>query len=408
MIFFDKELLKNFSYSSSLQLVNILIPLLSYPYLIRVLGFETFGLVIFAQTVTFYLSVLVDFGFNITATKDISINKGNTQKLSEIISSVYIIKITILILSFFVLAIVLMNISFFEDYRTLIFLSMYTCFSSLVLPIWIFQGFEKMKYAALATLVERSVFLLLVLSFVTDESDYMLVPVMYAISMVFSGLISLKFLLTEGIRFKFEGVEKILKKFIASSYFFLSRASLVLNEKNTVMVIASFIGLTEVAFYDMANKIVNLGKIPFGVINQVVYPKILRLKDLSPVKDIIKISLGLSIVIYMLIALFGLEVIALLGGVEVQEIYDITIILSLTIPMVAVSYFLGNCVLVVMEENYFFNASAIYQMAINLLTLSIIVISDNISLMAVIYTLVFSYLFELLYRVKYSKKYLYD
>jgi PST family polysaccharide transporter len=85
-------LAKNIGYLSMIQVVNILIPLIIYPYLILTLGKEVFGLTVFVQTVISYLIILVNFGFNLSATREISIHRSNTIKLSEIVSSVFIIK----------------------------------------------------------------------------------------------------------------------------------------------------------------------------------------------------------------------------------------------------------------------------------------------------------------------------
>jgi len=70
----------------------MLIPLLTYPYLIRVLGKETYGLVVFVQAIVAYMVILVGFGFNISATREISIHRENKEKLNEIVSSVLIVK----------------------------------------------------------------------------------------------------------------------------------------------------------------------------------------------------------------------------------------------------------------------------------------------------------------------------
>ena len=62
----NKTIVENFGYLSILQVFSTLIPLISYPYLVKVLGSELYGLVIFAQTVSIILSNIVDYGFNIS------------------------------------------------------------------------------------------------------------------------------------------------------------------------------------------------------------------------------------------------------------------------------------------------------------------------------------------------------
>ena len=75
----NKVLVQNFSYLSALQIFNLLIPLITYPYLIRVVGKETYGLVVFAQAIIGYLVILTDFGFNISATREVSVSLESLQ-----------------------------------------------------------------------------------------------------------------------------------------------------------------------------------------------------------------------------------------------------------------------------------------------------------------------------------------
>ena len=82
-----KTLLENFSFLSILQVSNLLVFMLIIPYLFRVLGKENYGLVVYAQTIAIYFSIIVNFGFNVTATRDISIHRQNNHKVSSVISA---------------------------------------------------------------------------------------------------------------------------------------------------------------------------------------------------------------------------------------------------------------------------------------------------------------------------------
>ena len=85
-------LFENFTYISILQIFVILAPLLTYPYLVRVLGSDLYGWVITAQIVASYGSILVDFGFKSVSAKHVSIHRENKAKLSEIVSSILTIR----------------------------------------------------------------------------------------------------------------------------------------------------------------------------------------------------------------------------------------------------------------------------------------------------------------------------
>ena len=82
------KLLTNFFSLSILQALNIFLPLITFPYLIRVLKVENFGIVMFAQSFIYYFSVFVDYGFAYSATREISIHRKNKNKVTEIFSVV--------------------------------------------------------------------------------------------------------------------------------------------------------------------------------------------------------------------------------------------------------------------------------------------------------------------------------
>jgi PST family polysaccharide transporter len=96
---------KNFISLVLLQVTNFVIPILIIPHLIKTLGVDRFGIVSLAQTTMIYLFVIVDYGFSLSAVKDVSINREDKVYLNRVFSEVMITKFFLGIMAFFLLLI---------------------------------------------------------------------------------------------------------------------------------------------------------------------------------------------------------------------------------------------------------------------------------------------------------------
>ena len=142
----NKKIIENFSYLTLIQVFNLVLPLIIYPYLIKVLGKEVYGTIIFTQTVATYFTIFINFGFNIFGAKEIAINKENIKKINEIFSSILTIKSIFWIISILILIISLFLLQIETDEILLYIFSFLICIHEVLFPQWFFQGIEKMKY----------------------------------------------------------------------------------------------------------------------------------------------------------------------------------------------------------------------------------------------------------------------
>lgn len=75
-------LLRNFFSLGVAQVAGSLLQLLIIPFVIRKIGIENFGVIAVAQVIMFYLGTLTDYGFNQTATREVSLNRTDNKTLS--------------------------------------------------------------------------------------------------------------------------------------------------------------------------------------------------------------------------------------------------------------------------------------------------------------------------------------
>lgn len=347
LIHSHKILIKNFSYLGLFQVVNIALPLITYPYLIRVLGGYNYGLIVFAQAIIGYFVILVSFGFNLTATKKISIHRNDEEKINEIVSSVFIIKGILFVISFLILLALLHTGIIQEGERALYYLTLWLCLYEWLFPIWYFQGIEKMKFITLITFVNRLVFLGFIFLLIKKQNDFLQVPLINGIGALISGAISSYIIFfRHKIRFRFQSPKTLLKYFRESTAIFISNISTKLYLSTNKVLVGAFIGIQAVAYYDLAEKIVNVLKTPQQILGQTVFPKISKERNLNFVWRLFTLSLWVNGFIFLGVLLFSKQIILILGGEEMLPALSVVWILSVTIPLVAISNVFGIQVLI--------------------------------------------------------------
>lgn len=338
----NKLLVQNFSYLSLIHVFNMLVPLFAYPYLIRVLGNETYGLIVFAQAIVGYFIVIIGFGFNISATKEISVNRDNKEKLSEIASSVIILKGALLFISMLVFAVIIQFIDQAAPYKILFLFTFILCFSEWLMPLWFFMGIEKMKYITLLNVVSQSIFLILVFVVIKSKSDYLFYPLILGVGGITSGLIGLYIVFKKHeIRFVFPKTSALKARLVDSVPIFSSNLSLKMYLGSNKVIIGSFLSMQEVAFYDLGEKFLNLLKIPITIISQVLFPKMANNFNKELLLKLIKIIAFGTILLTVILEFISIYIIELFAGKEMIGAVGAVNILLLSVTPLVISNLLG-------------------------------------------------------------------
>jgi len=400
-----KTIIENFSYLSFLQIFQLLIPLLIYPYLISVVGSELYGKVIFSQTLIGYCIVFMKYGFDMYATSQIAINVKNKNKLGEIVTSVLFIRLFFLIISFLVLYI---SIEFSVELQNLKLILLYAfglCIGEFLFPIWFFLGIEKMKFIAIINILNKIIFLITVFVFIKSKQDYIFIPLLFSLSSVFSGIISLVLVFTrfdiQIVKVSFVEIFDYLKK---STTYFVNSLSIILVEKTNVIILGSFVGMQEVAYYDLANKIIQLAKTPFTILSNVLFPNFSKKLNSSKVKKALLYFTFIGGFIFIMVNLFSKYILLLLGGEEMLEAQKVMFVLSLVLPMVALSLILGLSLAAKGFSKEFMIADLIY-LIVYFIVVIVFYFFEMINIYTISIALVIGVLFNTIYKIIKVKKF---
>ena len=170
----DNVLFVNISSQGLVQFANYLIPLLLIPYVTRVLGPDAFGRASYAQNIGAYLTLLVNYGFEFSATQEVSIHKNNPAKVQSIFSTVIAFKFALFVLSLALVAgLAAVDYRVREDFSSVLIVSLVN-FGWVLFPTWFFQGIEHMVKMSVFSFFVKLFGALLVIAMVHRPSDYQL------------------------------------------------------------------------------------------------------------------------------------------------------------------------------------------------------------------------------------------
>jgi O-antigen/teichoic acid export membrane protein len=402
----NSTIIGNFSYLSALSIFNLLIPIATYPYLIRVLGKEPYGIIVFAQAIIGYLVIIVGFGFNTSATKDVSINRDNKDKLNEIVSSVLILKGLLLIISFIILILILYFIPQAHGYYSLFFLTMWLAYYDFIFPVWYFQGIEKMKYITYFTLISKLTFLALIFVFIKSPQHYLRVPLINAIGSILAGFCSLYIIFIQHkIQFHFQKIAVLKKYFTESLPLFVSSISVTVFVQANKIIIGAWIGMGEVACYDLAERIVQLLKSPQMLITQAIFPKTSKEKNTAFIKKMMLISFFIALVLFTLTQIFANLIIKILGGREMELSVRLLRVLSVAIIIVYISQYTSVHTLLANGYNSIWMKLILVSGVLYLTLVVGLGFTGRITALNLVYISLISELYVLISSYYYSRKY---
>ncbi|MGB0879645.1 MAG: oligosaccharide flippase family protein [Polaribacter sp.] len=369
----SKKLLNNISYLSVFHIFNYALPFLLIPYLIKVLGEELYGVVILAQSLITYFLIITDFGFTLKSTKDISIHRKDKTKIREIVSSVFIIKFSLLIICFVVLLILIYLFPRFGQYFWVYLLTFLGVLGQILFPTWFFQGIEEMKYITLINVVTKTIFTLMIFFVVNDKSDYLYVPLFYSLGFMMSGLWAL-YVLLYTYKIKFIKISKkiLISTFRESFYFFLSRLSSVGYSNTNTFMIGIMLPNSYITYYFLADKIISAVTKIFLPIQQALYPYLVNVfsKKIFKISTLFMFFCGIlsSFAIYFLS-----DFLSVIFLKEEVKVFIFTLkILTIIIPISILYTSLGAPLLLAKGFMKEFNKSIIYGFILHLFLVGVL------------------------------------
>ncbi|WP_077272756.1 flippase [Acidithiobacillus caldus] len=271
----------------TLQGANYVLPLVTLPYLVRVLGPEKFGLIAFAQAFTQYFVVATDYGFNLSATRDVAIHRDDPQKLAEIVAAVMTIKIILALSGAFVLTYFVSLVPSFREHGILYAVAYLAVIGSTIFPVWLFQGLERMRYIARLLIAARLLTTVAIFMLVQNSDDYIIAAAIQSIPFLVAAIPAWALLHRwKTYKFKIPSLFELRKQLTNGWPVFLSTAAISIYTSSNTVILGLLTNASEVGYYSFANKISGAILGLYQPINQTVYPHISKLNTRSRKKAV--------------------------------------------------------------------------------------------------------------------------
>lgn len=323
---------ENYVFMTVLQALNVCFYLLVYPFLIRVLGVDSYGLYVYAAAVVALFVTFVSFGYDLPAAKRIAENVGDKNAMSQILSEVTTSKLLLEVFAMIVYLGLFLLLPKMQANPILFAIVFFQTITNIFFPQWYFQGVQRMRVVTYIQVAFKVLSLPFLFWFLRDAQDNWVYALIVTITAIAGGVVAwLIIIYKDGIKVRLVSLSAIQVSIRNALPFFLSNTTGVIKEQGVVLLIGQFLGMNDVAIYDLANKIILIPRTLFSKLNDALFPKMMAQQNESRRRKILIGEIVIGLASIALIAIFGYWAVLLLGGASMMSSYAVSVILSVTI-----------------------------------------------------------------------------
>lgn len=284
----EKQLLKNTGSLLLFHIAKILFPFLVLPYLTRVMSTESYGVVAYVRTVMTYMQIVVDFGFVLSATRDIVKTREDAGTMYAVIGDTLLAKVILGAAGGVGLGVLSCVLPILREHVIYTAMSYAVVLESIFLMDFVFRGLEIMHVITIRFIVMKALSTGLTFVLVNGDADILWIPLLDIISsLVAIGLVFYE-MKKRGIRIKCSGLSRALSMIKESFVFFLSNVASTSFNALSTLIIGVQIRATEVAYWSVCIQIIGSIQACYSPISDGVYPEMIRSRDFNVIKRLLK------------------------------------------------------------------------------------------------------------------------
>jgi polysaccharide transporter, PST family len=343
---FRKPIFRNALILYLVQAVAFLTPLITLPYLARQLSPEGLGLVFVSQSFAVWLTIIIEFGFNFSATREISQHRTNTNLVSSVVAGVFGAKLLLTVAAVFFCGIALFIVPHFQSHPDYLLWSLLNAIPQGWSLFWYFQGMERVTKPALADLLSRVAIIVATFIFINTPSDGWKVLAIQSVGGLLSVVVTL-FIVYQEVQWRTPTLRMVKSVLRLGSGMFVYRVAVSLYTTANPFILGLFASNTTVGIYAGAERLSYYAVAPLQPIWRVLFPRMSHLvsHDLQKAKVWMqRFTFAMAGLCFMLASglwIFAPQIVNLVLGAGYESSVPLLRILVFTIPCIAVSGTLG-------------------------------------------------------------------
>lgn len=288
---------KNFIYSSLYQVLVLVLPLITTPYVSRIFGAENLGVYSYTNTIAQYFVIFAMLGLNNYGNRAVAMARDDKEELSAVFSEIYTMQLVTGVLSLLVYVVYAVFVA--QDYKTYsLILTLYVL--SAVFDInWLFFGLEKFKLTVTRNSIIKIGSVVAILVLVKTKEDLWIYTSIYAVSMLLSTIALWPYARKE-VKYHFPKVREVLKHLKPNMVMFIPVIAVSIYKYMDKLMLGGF-SKTETGYYENVEKIMTVALGFITAFGNVMLPRMSNMvarKDVAGVRQTIATSmrfvLGLS------------------------------------------------------------------------------------------------------------------
>lgn len=262
---------KNFIYNIIYQILILILPLITVPYVSRVLGADGVGIYSYTYSIAYYFMIIAMLGLNNYGNRTIAKVRDNKEELSKEFCSIYAFQ---LITSNLMLISYLMYVLIFDNqYKTIAMIQIMYVISSIFDINWFFFGIEKFKLTITRNTMIKILSLLFIFIFVKTPNDIWKYTAILAGSTLFSNIVLFAFL-RKYIKFIKVRKKDILKHIKPCFILFLPVIAVSIYKIMDKIMLGNMSNVSEVGYYENGEKIIQVPLAIITALGTVMLPRV--------------------------------------------------------------------------------------------------------------------------------------